>query len=222
MFDYFSSPIRWCETRMGDVFIYSTYIIEFWNSITSLMFCFFAIYGYLMHQNLNLDNVPWYYLFSIGITSTLFHSTLSFIGQFLDELSIILLITYCLRVYYKINYSAYLFLSIILTGISWFYPHVSPPILLLCGFLLILSTYQSLNNSSSDYLWYNSMKIGIIGIISWLLDFICYVNTHMWWHVLMAISSYYMILFVIKDNREYLVVCGTYFPYLKLKDKNNG
>ena len=83
MFDYFSSPMRWCETRIGDVFIYSSYIIEFWNSVTSLFFCLFGIYGYYMHCNMNLDNIPWLYLFAIGATSTLFHATLSFIGQFL-------------------------------------------------------------------------------------------------------------------------------------------
>tara|TARA_A100001015_G_C14892693_1_gene673098 strand:+ start:442 stop:1104 length:663 start_codon:yes stop_codon:yes gene_type:complete len=220
MFDYFSSPMRWCETRIGDVFIYSSYIIEFWNSVTSLFFCLFGIYGYYMHCNMNLDNIPWLYLFAIGATSTLFHATLSFIGQFLDELSIILLITYCLRVYYKINFSVYILLSLILSSISWFYPSVSPPILLICGFFLVLSTCQSLNNNEADYLWYNSMKIGIMGIISWLLDFICIINTHMLWHILISISSYYMILFVIKDNNNELVVKGKYFPYLEFRVKN--
>jgi alkaline ceramidase len=219
MFDYFSSPMRWCETRMGDIFIYSSYIIEFWNSITSLFFCLSGIYGYYMHYNMKLDNVPWFYLFSIGITSAIFHATLSFIGQFLDELSIILLITYCLRVYYKINYSIYIFISFILSCISWFHPSVSPPILLVCGFFLILSTYQSVNNNEVDYLWYASMKIGILGIITWLVDFICIINTHMLWHILMSISSYYIILFVIKENKRELVVKGYYLPYLEYRLK---
>ena len=217
MFDYFSSPMRWCETRMGNEFIYSPYIVEFWNSITSLIFCFLAIYGLIMHRTTGLDNIPWLYLFSIGATSTLFHSTLSFIGQFLDELSIILLITYCLKFYYNISYGLYTLLSISLAGISWFYPHISPPILLVSGFFLILSTYLRVGNDESDYIWYSSMKIGIVGILTWLLDFVCFMNTHMWWHIIISFSAYYMLIFVLKQSSNNLILCDSLLPYLKLK-----
>ena len=63
------------------------------------------------------------------------------------------------------------------------------------------------------------MKIGILGIISWLIDFICIINTHMLWHILMSISSYYMILFVVKDNKNELEVRGKFLPYLGFKVK---
>ena len=218
MFTYFSSPMRWCETRIGDIFIYSYYIVEFWNSITSLFFCLFGMYGYYMHRNMKLDKIPWLYLILIGLTSAFFHATLSLIGQFLDELCIILLITYCLQVYYNINFSLYVCLVCILSGISWFYPSVSPPILLVFGFILILSTCHSLDNEDSNYLWFNSIKIGILGVITWLFDFICIINTHMLWHILISISSYQMILFIIKENKNELQIEGKIIPYLKYKN----
>ena len=86
MFKYLSSPMNWCEPK----FLYSIYIAEFWNSITSLVFCLIGIYGYYIHKDLGLNNTPWFLLIMIGLTSFLFHLTLSFIGQFMDEFSIIL------------------------------------------------------------------------------------------------------------------------------------
>jgi len=217
MFEYFSSPMIWCETKLGQAFMYSPYIVEFWNSITSLLFCFFAILGYINHRHLNLDNIPWMYLFMIGITSTLFHSTLSFIGQFLDELFIILLITYCLRIFFKINIFIYIIISLFLSGISWFYPSLSPPILMFFGFFLVLSTYLKLSNSIEDQIWYKSIYIGILSVFTWILDFLCIFNTHMYWHIFICISAYYMILFILKDSNQNLHITNEFFSKLRLK-----
>ena len=84
--EYQSSPMSWCESK----FVYSNYIIEFWNSLTSLLFVFLSYQGYKLSKN----KFIWCLYSLIGFTSCLFHSTLSFIGQFLDELSIIIYIYY--------------------------------------------------------------------------------------------------------------------------------
>ena len=117
MFEYLSSPMRWCESK----FVYSIYIAEFWNSITSLVFCLMGIYGYYSHKELGVNNAPWILLIMIGLTSFLFHFTLSFIGQFLDELSIILLVSYCIKELYKLGDLSYYTSVSVLSLISWFF-----------------------------------------------------------------------------------------------------
>jgi len=200
MLDYLSSPIRWCESIQGKIFTYSPYIVEFWNSITSLIFCFFAIYGYIKYKNQNKDNLPWLLCFSIGITSFLFHSTMSFTGQFLDELSIILLLTYCLKIYYDLNKILYLIVTVILSGVSWYYPNLSPIFLLISGLSLILTTYFSEKPGKLNDIWYKSLYSGIFSIGLWLFDFLCYFNTHMYWHIFVSISTYLLIVFVLKST----------------------
>ena len=145
--------MRWCESIQGNIYSYSEYIVEFWNSITSLVFCFLAIYGYITHKKFQSDKIPWFLLFMIGVTSAWFHATLSFMGQFCDELSIILLITYCLRIYIGVNKILYYIITIFLTLVSWFYPQFSPPILLVVGFFLILTTYMFIEKGDSEYIW---------------------------------------------------------------------
>jgi len=201
MFEYLSSPIRWCESVQG-IFLYSPYIVEYWNSITSLVFCFFAIYGYVSYKNYNKDNIPWFLFFMIGITSFLFHSTMSFTGQFLDELSIILLLTYCLKIYYNLNSYLYILLTCILSSISWFYPSMSPPMLLISGLSLILTTYFSEKSPQLLLLWNTSFYIGMFAITMWLLDFLCFTNTHMYWHIFVALSVYLLLVFVLKSTNK--------------------
>jgi hypothetical protein len=212
MFDYLSSPIRWCESINGNIYLYSNLIVEFWNSITSIIFCFFAIFGWIAHRNLKLDYVPWIYLFLIGVTSTWFHSTLSFMGQFCDELSIILLISYCLRVFYNINILLYYLITIFVILISWWYPSVSPPVLMVIGLTLISLTYFYISDSDSKYLWRHGMYIGLFSILTWIFDFVCLFNTHMYWHVFVSIAAYYMILLIIKP-RHSVVLKKNLIPY---------
>tara|TARA_B100000524_G_scaffold306285_1_gene181556 strand:+ start:1042 stop:1707 length:666 start_codon:yes stop_codon:yes gene_type:complete len=219
MFDYFSSPIVWCETKLGYQFYYSPYIVEFWNSVSSLTFCLLALYGYYSHKNINLDYIPWIYLFLIGVTSTWFHATLSFLGKFFDELFIILLITYCLRIFFKINIFMYLVTSIFLSTISWFYPSFSPIILMFFGFFLILSTYLRVTDKKRDLIWYNSIKIGIFSVFTWIFDFLCFFNTHMFWHIFIGLSAYNMILFVLRESNKNLYINGYYLPKLKNNSK---
>ena len=205
MLDYLSSPMRWCESLDGNIFIYSNYIVEFWNSLTSVCFCLFAIYGWYAHKELKLDYIPWIFLFFIGITSIWFHASLSLMGQLCDELSIILLISYCLRVFFKINKFVYYFLIILSIGISLIFPSVSPPLLMVIGLILISLTYGAVVDDDTKYLWNRGMVIGFFSIITWLFDFICYFNTHMYWHILITISAYYMILLIIRpDYKVYL------------------
>ena len=82
MFDYLSSPMRWCESK----FFYSIYIAEFWNSLSSLFISLIGYYGYFIHKDLKIDNTAWYILIFFGLSSFWFHFTLSFMGQFFDEL----------------------------------------------------------------------------------------------------------------------------------------
>jgi hypothetical protein len=200
MLDYLSSPMRWCESLDGNIFIYSNYIVEFWNSLTSLSFCIFAIYGWYNHKELQLDNIPWIFLFIIGITSTWFHVSLSLMGQFCDELSIILLISYCLRIFFKVNKLIYYFLTILSIGISLIYPSVSPPILLTIGLLLVPLTHNIIVDDDTKYLWDRGIIIGGVSILTWIFDFVCYFNTHMYWHILISMSAYYMILLIIRPE----------------------
>lgn len=202
MLEYLSSPIRWCESKLGQMFLYSPYIVEFWNSITSLVFCFFALIGYFKYKKYCTDNIPWLLFFSIGITSFLFHSTMSFTGQFLDEFSIILLLTYCLKIYYNLGSILYFILTTMLSLISWYYPSMSPPILLVSGLSLIITTYFRKKSKELLSLWKVSIYIGILAIMTWLFDFICITNTHMYWHIIVSMSVYLLIVFVLKSTNK--------------------
>ena len=84
---YLTSEIDWCENN----FIFCDYIAEFWNTITSFFFIFYGLYG-IYKIPIKKKEIYIFYLNNIfiGVTSVLFHGTLSIEGQILDELSIIL------------------------------------------------------------------------------------------------------------------------------------
>ena len=196
MFDYFSSPISWCE----DKFVYSSLIAEFWNSFSSFFFTLMGIYGYYIHKELNLDNYTWFMLASIGLTSFIFHSTLSFFGQFIDEFSIILLMTYSYRKVYNLNHFEFYFLMIILSCISWFIPSYSPFIFMLLLGPSTLFTKNIVNDVITEITWYNGIKFCSVSVVLWYLDFLCYINTHCLWHIFCSIGSYYLMLLVVKED----------------------
>lgn len=214
MFDYLSSPMRWCESK----FIYSIYIAEFWNSLSSLFISLIGYYGYIIHKDLKIDNTAWYILIFIGLSSFWFHFTLSFLGQFFDELGIILLVSYCIKNLYKLSIYFFFFMSLILSLISWFIPFASPFIFLSSGTVLALSTYKSKKGKSIENLWLYCIKVGVLSIFLWIFDFVCLINTHCYWHITIGFAAYLLILFIYKNDN--LGINDYYVPNLYIKSKN--
>lgn len=85
-----SADFDWCERNHH----YSPYIAEPFNSISSLVYCFVAIFVLYQHRS-NVEfrlKVMCFSLFLVGVGSTLFHGTLQYHHQLLDELPMLYLI----------------------------------------------------------------------------------------------------------------------------------
>ena len=95
------STINWCESD----YYYSKYIAEMYNTLTGICLCVSSILFYYNYKNVNtyknvLVNLypSLILLFIIGVGTFLFHGTLLYVFQLLDELPMLLL---CIE-YYRI------------------------------------------------------------------------------------------------------------------------
>ena len=99
-----SSTINWCETNYETSF----YIAEFWNTLTNLGMIMLSIYGIVHCRRQGIETKYTYSflaLLFIGIGSWMFHMTLRFEMQLLDELPMLFgasFVVYCL---YTARYS---------------------------------------------------------------------------------------------------------------------
>lgn len=98
------SSIDWCEKN----YIYSNYIAEFFNTITGLALCLSSLIFY----NFYIKNVRGYnkyiynanfWLFIVGVGTILFHGTLLYIFQLLDEVPMLLITTEYIKLNIKIG-----------------------------------------------------------------------------------------------------------------------
>ena len=203
MIEYQTSPMKWCEP----IYKYSIYIAEFWNSITSLSFVFFALYCYYDQINRNLSfskhkkvKTLLFLMSLIGPTSLVFHVTLNFYAQFIDEVSVMIFLLYCMKEVFNFNNLTFYCSLIICSLISWYVPFLSPFILITIGTFLTYETKNMLKNNDSLKLWYKGFYYGITSIFLWILDFICIFNTHSWWHIFISLSLYHYNLVIFKET----------------------
>jgi len=219
-FQHESSSIDWCESN----YYFSNFICEFNNSWSSLLYMFFAIYTIVYYSKFITNYYIYFILFSsilVGITSYLFHSTLSIGGQIMDEGSIILFIISSDITINK-NYLVTFFFSIFLI-LSLMFPFYCRFILLSLGCYIIYNTVKNIKKTHEELWLYFKMtlKIFISAIIFWIIDiFLCdylLFATHFIWHILTSIALHNLIILTIVMNNDNAQVKNNYI--LGLEDK---
>lgn len=105
---YMKSTIDWCELN----YIESEYIAEYWNSITGFFLIMSGILFYKFNKDLILQNNIYIenkfkticnLLILVGIGTILFHSTLLYPFQLLDEIPMILLASEYIKILLQLN-----------------------------------------------------------------------------------------------------------------------
>ena len=146
-FSYLSSTIDWCESN----FKLSTYICEYFNSFSSLSFCFIAYYhikkyNCLVKSNRLLWNLLFINNFLLGLSSFLFHATLSEFGQCLDELFIltfIYILSYIISSNKKMNYILFLLPIVVFI----LFPNKVRFALIIIGIIMFIKNRDKFDNS---------------------------------------------------------------------------
>ena len=205
------SSLSWCEKS----YVVTPYIAEFWNTITGLSICISSLI--LLKENRTNKNTNILLLF-VGIGTILFHGTLLYIWQLLDEIPMLLIVNeYNKKLMLILNKKPYndIYIRYIIYVIicSYFYDPKLQVFLFQFTIMVYILTliYQSYIFNQLTCSKYNlpenvltnikrnnriGLMILITSMIVWNLDnHMCnYVNKfqlHAVWHILTSIGIYY-------------------------------
>uniref|UniRef100_A0A8C5KXA6 Alkaline ceramidase n=1 Tax=Jaculus jaculus TaxID=51337 RepID=A0A8C5KXA6_JACJA len=213
IFAYQSSEVDWCESN----FQHSELVAEFYNTFSNIFFFIFGpLMMFLMHPYAQRYTSGIYYIsllfMVIGLFSMYFHMTLSFLGQLLDEISILWLLasSYSLwmpRCYYpsflrgsRVHFT---YLVIIISVISTFLSFLKPTInAYALNSVAIHILYLVTSNKDLRHLISVSVVLWATALTSWISDrLFCnfwqrihFFYLHSIWHVLISITFPYGIV----------------------------
>lgn len=219
-----TSTLDWCEEN----YVENYYIAEFWNTVSNLMMIIPGLFGILHYSRNGFE--PQYILsnfslFFVGIGSWMFHMTLWFEMQLLDELPMIY--GTCVFLYTlahrrsQVNYVGKLYiwtLVFISMAVTVTYLAIKEPVFhqVLFG-LLVLAVVLEAIDAMKEYPQIKptlaiSLMCYVIGFSLWNIDNICcsairttrdhlpsaikpITQLHAWWHILTGYGTYTHILF---------------------------
>lgn len=221
MIQYLSSEIDWCE----DNFVYCNYIAEFWNSLTSCIFILYGIYGiYKSPVKNNIVNIFYGNNIFIGLTSILFHSTLSIEGQIADEFSILLYILLGSIYLNKHHINNPILSGLVLLTVPiivYIYPIMNRFLLFGIGFYIFKMCLRerdyliNIDKKLIDIL-YLTRRNFFISIFTWVIDYLCFlpISSHFIWHIFISHVAYLLTILlqgiVYHRNYKYNDFCIKY------------
>ncbi|XP_060037516.1 alkaline ceramidase 1 isoform X4 [Erinaceus europaeus] len=181
IFAYQSSEVDWCEGN----FQHSALVAEFYNTFSNVTFFIFGpLMMFLMHpyaqKRTRFTYVTCMLFMVIGMFSMYFHMTLSFLGQLLDEISI---------------------LWFLASGYSIWLPR--------CYFPAFVNRSRT-NNKDIRHLMEVSVVLWLLAVTSWVSDrVLCsfwqrihFPYLHSIWHVLISLTfPYAMVTMAMVDAR---------------------
>ncbi|NWI13974.1 ACER1 ceramidase, partial [Crypturellus soui] len=230
IFSYLSSEIDWCESN----FERSEIIAEYYNTVSAgasagpeaccrerrdgaalldSLFLFIPL-NFLVLEGVCMGNLTQPASFLAGLFSSYFHMTLSYVGQLLDELSILWTLAAAYSFWYPKVYfprciksrKHFFWLSGITTVVSTFLSFIKPALnayaLNCIAFHLLYLTRKELKKCNDNRV-HRTARIMImwwvLAITSWLSDrWLCgfwqminFPYFHSFWHVLIAMSLLY-------------------------------
>jgi len=220
-----TSAVDWCEQN----YIWSYYIAEFFNTISSLPILFFALHGiynsykYGYEKRFIIVNLL---VGLVGIGSAGFHGTLLYTGQILDELPMVyasLSILYAVmeieakeKPTYKNLGRIILAYSILFTGVYLYLPSFF--IFFLLGYIISILTLiymcSKIYRNPSTFPHQRVFIVLAVGFYvgGWLVfwipeiafcDSIQSLNFHAWWHVTSTFGAFVMVLFAVFQREQH-------------------
>ncbi|XP_017530255.2 alkaline ceramidase 1 isoform X1 [Manis javanica] len=228
IFAYQSSEVDWCETN----FQHSELVAEFYNTFSNVTFFIFGpLMMFLMHpyaqKRSRYSYVTFILFMVVGLFSTYFHMTLSFLGQLLDEISILWLLAsgysiWMPRCYFPTflgeNRSRFICFivatAVVSTLLSFLRPMVNAYALnSIAGHILyiVFHEYKKTNNKELRHLMEVSVVLWAFALTSWISDrLLCsfwqqinFFYMHSIWHVLISITFPYGIATIAMVDARY-------------------
>ncbi|XP_068176119.1 alkaline ceramidase 1 [Antennarius striatus] len=215
VFSYESSDVDWCE----DNYKHSENVAEYFNTMSSFIFFIISpIMLYLFHpyakeRHLAIHLV-WIMMIFVGIFSAYFHMTLSFMGQMLDELSILWVLAVGYSMWFprklfpffikdRYKFSGLIIVATIITTASSFVkPTANAYALNFFGIHILYVVIQEMRGCTDQKL----LQLARLSIGLWLLAISCWISDrfgcsfwqrlgfcymHGIWHILIVIAVAY-------------------------------
>ena len=214
-FSHMSSFIDWCEPNYGAV----SGIVEFFNSISNIPFFFVPVLMYMFlreycdYKGVRIVIICILIMF-VGVSSLVFHATLSFGGQVLDQLSILWLIVAALLVWLPRRYipavcrtspRATVFvvcgLTLVVSSFAWVNPVVYGTVISCLTVPITFVLIVEMRRSECQRVYWLGVRVLITfstGSLFWLGDrFFCdtclqlgFPYLHSLWHIFIASTVY--------------------------------